>query len=81
MVEVLSGPMPKLPIPPEPKFPQKELAPPESEQLCGPYGPRFVGYGPAPELPMLQRIAPYAIGAAGFIGAMIYGLASGRIPL
>jgi len=81
VVEVLSGQMPKLPVASEPKLPVRETLPPESEQLCGPYGPRFVGYGPAPEPSMLQRWAPVAIGTAGFVATMIFAIATGRIGL
>jgi hypothetical protein len=30
--------------------------------LCGEYGPRFVGYGPAPPPTLGQRAAPWALG-------------------
>jgi hypothetical protein len=63
MVQVIHGAFASPPPQPPLKLPKREQLPPEAEQLSGPYGPRFIGYGPTPKQPLWWRLAPHAIGS------------------
>lgn len=77
--QVFSGALAAPPPQHAPKLPAQQAIPPEAEQLSGPYGPRFVGYGPAPRPKLLQRIAPFAIGATGGLACLAAAAATGRL--
>lgn len=81
MAEVLPGSFPSALTATALKLPQREEVVPETEQLSGPYGPRFVGFGPMPEPTLVQKLLPAAIGLAGGLVALAFAVASGRMHL
>jgi hypothetical protein len=76
MAQVIPGAFAAPPPQPPVKLPKREQLPPEAEQLSGPYGPRFIGFGPVPRLPLWWRLAPHAIGLAGGLAAVAWSLSA-----